>query len=417
MEKAINKRLGFVLLLGALSFTAYWPVFNNGFISDDYVILQRVEILKEQPLYLFAIPPEGFRTTSYIAFAVLKTLFGYRSEFYYLFAILLHWANAYLLFRLLAIVTKKTSTAALAAVLFAILQNPQEATMWLTGMHESLLGISALTTLILWRKGRYLFSTILYLVALLTKESAVILLALVPLVDFWDEKELRFRRHYLYLLLPTALFAALFLMTIRHNSFVGNGLYGIEPRALIVLALSLHRLCFPWLYLAVVLVFFFRKKRPDINFAAATAWMVLALMPYMFLLYTNHVPSRQEHLASMGLTAGLAFLLMDLDVASLRKVFLVCFVAWNIGYLWIVKDAQFEQRAAPSSRLIEELRRRPPGPLVIAGYPENPWIAKETTMLVPGWQPVMIRPAPSEQAPPESPKLRWNPQSDSYQEF
>jgi nitrogen fixation-related uncharacterized protein len=288
--------------------------------------------------------------------------------------------------------------------------------MWLTGMHESLLGISVLTALILWRKGRYLLSTLLYLLALLTKESAVILLALVPLVDFWAEKELRLKRQYLYLLVPTAAFAALFLMTFHHNSFVGNGLYGLRQHALIVLALSLHRLSFPWLYLAVILVLFFRKKHPTINFTAASAWMVLTLMPYMFLLYMNHVPSRQEHLASMGLTAGLAFLLKDLDLPALRKAFLVCFVVWNIGYLWMVKDGQYEQRAAPSSRLIEELKRRPPGPLIIEGYPENPWIAKETAWLIPGWRPEMIKADPADPAPPNNPKLRWNPETASYYE-
>jgi hypothetical protein len=415
IEPFMRARFGLPLLLGALSFVAYLPAFNNGFISDDYVILQRVEILKNHPFYLFEIPPEGFRTSSYIAFALLKMLFGYRPEFFYLFAILLHWANACLLFRLLSSVTLKPSAAALTAVLFAVFQNPQEATMWLTGMHESLLGISVLTALILWRKGRYFLSTLLYLLALLTKESAVLLLALVPLVDFWAEKELRFRRQYLYLLVPTAVFAVLFLSTFHSNSFVGNGLYGLGPRALIVLALSLHRLSFPWLYLAVVLVLFSRKKRLDINFTAALTWMVLTLMPYMFLLYMNHVPSRQVHLASMGLTAGLAFLLKDLDVPALRKVFLVCFIAWNTGYLWMVKDGQYERRAAPSSRLIEELKRRPPGPLIVEGYPENPWIAKETTWLVPGWRPEMIKADPADSAPPNSPRLRWDPETATYQ--
>src|SRR5262249_12048955 len=83
---------------------AYLPILNNGFIADDYVILKRIEILKIQPLYLYSVPPENFRLSSYLVFGVLKEIFGYHAWPFYAVNIGLHLANIVLLFQLLRII-------------------------------------------------------------------------------------------------------------------------------------------------------------------------------------------------------------------------------------------------------------------------------------------------------------------------
>ncbi len=157
------------LLLAGLCLIAYWPAFNNGFISDDYVLLERVET--RNPVYFFSIPPENFRLTSYVVFALFKGFFGYHAELYYAFTILLHILNSFLFFLLLQSITAKRTTAAVGSVLFATFQDPQEAVMWLAGMNEALLGAAALATLIFWRKQRYLWSAACYFGALFSGDS------------------------------------------------------------------------------------------------------------------------------------------------------------------------------------------------------------------------------------------------------
>ncbi len=407
-----DSTLGIALLLGGLSFLVYWPAFTNGFISDDYVILQRAAELREDPFSLFRIPPECFRTTSYLVFGILKWLFGYQSSFFYVFAILLHWLNGFLLFKLLSAITKRQSVPLMAAVLFVTFQGPSEATMWLTAMHESLLGISLISCLLLWRNEKYAWCSLVYLAALFTKESAVILLALIPLVDFWIEKRFRFRL-YLYLLPATLFFLAVFFHTMTENSFLRAGLYGIGMQAVVVFWSSLHHLSFPWLYLALATHLTVHRLRRDVDFFWGIAWMAVALLPYLFLTYQNHVPSRQEHLASMGLAAALAFLLEGLRGSYVRPAFVMLFIVGNIGYFWSVKVPQYQGRAAPSSRLIEQLRSRQPESLIILNYPENIWIAKQAARLVSGWRPDMISNDPD--SCKECPKLRWNAESGQYE--
>src|ERR1700686_2200563 len=89
------------LLLALLCIGAYAPALNNGFIADDFVILQRIEILKTDPGYLFKVVPENFRATSYLVFGLFKAVAGYDARWFYPFTILLHTVNCVLFYKLL----------------------------------------------------------------------------------------------------------------------------------------------------------------------------------------------------------------------------------------------------------------------------------------------------------------------------
>jgi hypothetical protein len=401
------------LLLAGIVLATYAPAFNNGFISDDYVVLERLRTLKRDPLYLFSVPPDNFRYTAYLAFAVLKTLFGYRPACFYAFTILLHTANALLLARVLQRAGASAGTALAGAVLFASIQNPQEALMWLSAMNEALLGTFMLCTLLAWLDRRYVLAAGFYVLALFSKESAVALLALVPLAEYRRDRKLDFQRRYIYLLLPALLVTIVFLLT-RHANELLKQYYAIGPAGLEVEVRTLHRLFFPWIYLAVVILLAGKRMRTPGTLPAPAAWVALALLPYVFLTYQNHVPSRNQYVACMGLAWLLAELVEKLPRVGLRRAFIAAFVVSNAAYIWLAKDSQYEERAAPTSRLVAELRAHPPEPLLILNFPLNPWIAKDTALEIPGWRPELI----TVNEPPETCKtcriLSWDARSRHY---
>src|SRR5204863_6754405 len=55
------------------------------------------------------------------------------------------------------------------------------------------------------------------------------------------------------LLIPTGLFAAIFFTTLSANFMITNRSYTLEPQAILVLLLSLHRLVWPWLYIVLAI--------------------------------------------------------------------------------------------------------------------------------------------------------------------
>jgi hypothetical protein len=416
---------------------AYLPSFNNGFISDDYVILGRLDNLPGDFLYLFSVPPECFRLTSYLVFGTLRDLFGYRAEMFYVFNVLLHLANSILLWKWLTRATRSSATGFIAALLFACTQGHQEAVMWLAAMNETLLGCCVLLCLISWDQGRWFRASGFFLAGLFSKESALMLMGLLPLIEGRGGRPFRLHRGYALVLAIAAGFAALFYQLSARNFMLNTGSYALGLHAVVVFVNSMHRLMFPWTYLAIILCLLPRRsaESPGVppasakdtgSIEAVAAWSrlrplrgllfaAIALLPYIFLTYQNHVTSRQEYVASMGIAWSLALLVQRLDRMWLQRAFLVAFSLANIGYIWI-KDRQFEQRAAPTNQLIAELKKLPPQNLAILDFPANPWIAKNIIRMVPGWQPDHIHLNPSPAECPSCLVLQWDPKRERYEE-
>jgi hypothetical protein len=258
-------------------------------------------------------------------------------------------------------------------------------------------------------------SALCYFAGLFSKESAIVVLFLLPLIDVSMARELRFRREHLYLLVPTLIFSAVFIYSLSANYMVGDGVYALGPQALPVLGISLHKLMFPWLYVGVLAFVIAQRRWLPRETGMGLAWMAISLLPFVFLTYQNHVPSRHEYLASMGLSWSLSTLLANMTQAPLRLGFILAFVSINIGYLWTVKDAQFERRAAPTTRLLEQLRAHRPASLLVLDFPINPWMARMTASLVPGWRPAMIRVEELPEACPDCLMLRWNRRTESFE--
>src|SRR5262249_20854271 len=215
-----------LLIASLLASVAYAPALNNGFIADDYVILQRIGLMRAEPLYLLHVPPENFRFVSYLVFAFCKSIAGYDARFFYAVNIALHLANIALLRHLLMLVLQDSFVANTAALLFAVFQAPQEAVMWLAAMNETTLAFFTVVALIMWWQKRYLLSAAAYALALFSKESGIIVLLVIAL---WELKQRQWKpfRAYTFLLIPTGIFSAVFLWTLSRNFMVANRFYAL----------------------------------------------------------------------------------------------------------------------------------------------------------------------------------------------
>ena len=404
-----------VPLLGLLCFAAYAPALNNGFIADDYVLLNYADSLKRDFFFLFQFPPLNFRMTSFALYGLFKSVFGYRYEYFYAFDILLHFVNVFLLWRLLRLVAGDKATAFAGAAIFAVCQAPQEAVMWLTAMGETLQGVFVLCTLLAWLKHRYLLSAVFFFIALFSKESALVVLALVPILQLQQRKKL-FPVAYWVLLVPPAIFGAAFFYTWSTNHLIRNNIYVISSQAIVVVVKTLLRLVWPWL---VVLLILFRidlgrwpEPRPIV---ATVGVMSVTLLPYVFLTYSTYLPSRQVYLASMVLSWSLAWLLRQLGNAKVQTAFAGAFLAGNLGYLWFQKDNQFERRAAPTTQLLQVLRSNQPRQILIFDFPyPNPNIAKDVSFLVPGWTRDLVGVNGTGETCTDCLTFHWNAQTQTY---
>ena len=374
------------LLILAAAVIAYLPALNNGFIADDWVILHRVDVLKTDFVYLNESVPENFRLTSYVVFALLKSLFGYNAAPFYAFNILLHALNCILLSLLVREITGDSNLGWISGLFLAVFQAPQEAVMWLAAMNETLSVFFILLTLMYWFRGRHAHAALAFTAALFSKESAVMLIVVLPLVETNRGKQVAWRDYWI-LALPPMMYSVFFMLTLSVNFQITHGTYAVSSRALLVLFKSLHRLVWPWGYLTLAVVFMSARSRLN---RRALDWALLipfAMLPYIFVRYTTNIPSRQTYLASAVFLSLLAAGMLSLKQKAVRVGLIAAFIGFNIVYIWSVKDAQMEARALPTTALVESLKGYSPQDVRLRGfeYPVD-LIPKAVAVSLPGWR-------------------------------
>jgi hypothetical protein len=411
----VDSRWTVILVLAVLTIATYAPAMNNGFIADDFVFLHSVEAIKTNPHVLVETAPEVFRSTSNAAFVILKGIFGADYRPFYVFNILLHLANVILLTELVSEWFCDKFTGLVAGVLFAVFQAPQEAVMWIAAMHETLLGLFVLATLLLWMRRRHGWALITYSLALISKESAVVVLLLVPLIDRERSKHWIPERYFL-LFIPTGIFALAFAYTASNNFMMNDGTYAVGLHAIPVFLRSMHRLLWPWGYGLFCLAFLANRRWPERRLVAnCLVLMGATLVPYTFLTYARAIPSRQMYLASAMLASTLAAGIFTLSSRWLKVAYVSAFVVFNIGYIWLRKDAQMEERAAPTTALIQELKRDSPRHTIILNFPyPYPEIAKGAALLAPGWQWDQVELSQHATECTECLLLEWDPTRRQY---
>lgn len=405
-----------VVIACSLAVLAYLPALNNGFIADDYVILHRIEYLKTQPLYLFQVPPENFRLVSYVIFGALKAVAGYHAWLFYAFNIALHLANIVLFARLLRKLLDDEITIGLATLFFAVFQAPQEAVMWLAAMNETTLFFFTLATLLCWSRGRYALACMTYAVALFCKESGILIPVLVVLLDYCQKKPLNWRT-YAWFIPPSIGFAAIFLTTLSHNFMLTNRSYSVGYQAIYVLGKSIHRLLWPWMYVIVLFAAIKTRQWPSFRrIGVYLAGIAVTMLPYMFIAYQTSLPSRQLYLASAVLATMFAVSLKPLSGTRLMSFVVGVFVAFNIGYLWIRKDRQFEERAAPTTQLIHVLGQHRPQRTIIRNFAYPfPEIMRGAALAAPGWSPDLMLTEQQEGECRDCLRLTWNGETRLYE--
>ncbi|HTS64152.1 MAG TPA: hypothetical protein VMH28_19150 [Candidatus Acidoferrales bacterium] len=370
-----------LFLLAALAFLAYAPSLNIGLIADDYPNISQARTWGA-PADLSTLLGDAqfrLRSTSYWAMYALWMTAGVTPVVYHAASLLLHVLNCWLLLAAGRAWPAMRAGAFYAAAFFAVHEGHQEAVMWFSAVNELLMFLFGAAALACWLKRREAASAALFALALLSKESALILL---PLLVFAAPG--RWKR-----LWPHAVLCALAIASIaasRSYSFrFGDGSFSLSAPFWITWPQSFARILWIWGWPALALILFAAPRGPRRAAGIALAWIGIALLPYSFLAYSTRIPSRQTYLASAGLAwlFGLAAAQWR-DAWPLRRgllnAVLALALAHNTVYLWTRKAAQFRERAAPTDQLVA-LARRTRAPIRVECFPLPPLVAEEAVRL------------------------------------
>ena len=382
---------------------AYFPSLFLPLLDDDYKIIWQAEhfgSLQGLPL-LFHDPVERIRATVYWTVYPLWKVFHVSPWAFRVSSLLLHIADTWLVYAIGLAWARMRSAAFWAAGFFAVYEGHQEAVMWFSANNELLLFLFGGGSLLCWMKALcwltaqarpgYLLRVagiLLFALALLTKESAIILLPLFVLVTPLPHWRNGWRKTIVPLL-PYGALAAVAIVSIaltRDSSFrFSDGSFSIHAPVWLTLPRNFFRVLWVWGFFSGAIIFFTAAaaavRRSGV---IALAWIAIALIPYSFLTYSPQIPSRQLYLASVGLAFlfGLAMVRFREMTASrswIAAVLLLIVVAHNTGYIWVKKQRQFRERAEPFEELIQVARDTPnrtDAPIYVRCFPRHRSIAE-----------------------------------------
>jgi nitrogen fixation-related uncharacterized protein len=362
-----------LLLLVALVLLSYAPALRLPLFEDDFPnIQQAIKYQTEGPALLFNDAVFRWRATSYGLMSLLYALAGMEAWVWHLTSMLLHTANVLLLYQWRRDPAIGEPLAFYTAAVFAFAEGHQEAVFWFSACNELLQFFFGMSSLWLLRRQRVLASLCCFALALLSKESAIVFIPLIvaAALPHW----------------PRALPHALTAMGVAGSILLGagesfrfrDGSFSLQAPFWITLPLSMARLVG---VMGGIALAWLTKQRSTLQpIMLAGAWMLITLLPYVFLTYMHRVPSRQTYLASVGLAVLVGLALRCLPVRH-APIALTLLALGNIGYLWLGKTPQFQRRAEPTEALLRTLEQSS-GPVYVKCFPQPRIVAEGAVMMM-----------------------------------
>ena len=203
-----------VLIIGGITLAAYLPALFGGFVYDDNRFVEEndaIRSLSPSSIVSFftdpkTIAPVGwkgiYRPLRTLDFAVDYVVSGGRPWFFHLRNVLYHALGAILLMLVLCELfgdgKGARRSAFLGALLFALHPVNTEAVAWITSRGDVLVLVFFLLALLLHLRGRRGLAALVLVIALLSKESAVVFVGVAVVCDLYRRSPLRFRWYGVY---------------------------------------------------------------------------------------------------------------------------------------------------------------------------------------------------------------------------
>jgi Flp pilus assembly protein TadD len=323
-----------VLSVGVVTVLTYWPAWHGGFIWDDdrYVTNNPLLVAPDglRRIWLSLDAPSQYFPLSYTLLRFEHSWWGLNPAGYHWVNILLHVANAFLVWRVLSRLEVPGSW--LAAIIFALHPVQVESVAWISEVKNLLMGFFFLQTVLAWIKyiearGQprtvfYFAAVLFYFFALAAKSTACTLPAALLLI-FWLKKK-PIDRQAIFSIAPFVLLA------------LGAGLIAIwwekyhqGTRVLVSLA-PLERILIAsraiWFYLGKLfwpsnLTFIYPQWKIDVSDPGAYIWLAVTVALIVFVYFARRLLGRGVEVGLLFFAATLSPLLGFIMLYTFRYTF------------------------------------------------------------------------------------------------
>jgi protein O-mannosyl-transferase len=344
----------FAIVLVLATIFAYRPAWNGSFIWDDdfYVTKNALLIAPDglRRIWFSLESPSQYFPLTYTSFRIERMLWGLNPTGYHWVNILLHTANALLLWRLLA--ELRVPGAWLAAGIFALHPVQVESVAWITERKNVLMAFFFLLALLAWvrfidernqgpiqRSGAhtkrakevtsllswrfYWLALIFYLLALCSKATACTLPAALFLI-LWLQKRRIDSRRVLQIVPFIVLGLAMALITIwweRYHQFTLGPMFALGPLERLIVATHAA-----WFYLSKLfwpanLTFIYPQWTVDPKDLFSYIWLIAGIALCATIYFARRYVGRSVEVAAAFFVATLSPVLGFIMLYTFRYTF------------------------------------------------------------------------------------------------
>lgn len=202
---SISADLLVCLFLGLITLAVYWQVTNNEFVNyDDMLFVTnnphvQAGLTRESITFILTNPEDASRRLTMLSHMLDFELFGLNAGLHHLTSLILHIANAMLLFIALNRMTGARWRSSFVAALFALHPFNVESVAWVAERRNVLstfFWILTMLTYVRYAKrpglGRYLVVLLCFGLGLTSKSMLVTLPFVLLLLDYWPLKRFQF---------------------------------------------------------------------------------------------------------------------------------------------------------------------------------------------------------------------------------
>jgi len=218
---------GFLIIFSVLLFS---PSFFNFFSGDDWFHLSLVQINSLSEFVNFFKFSPSLQSASFyrplptqVFFFVFHSLFGLKQIYYHIFVLAFFAFSLYLVYKLALLILKSKQQSIMVLLLYGFSVTHFTRLYFLSAFQEIALTVFMITALYRYIQGRTLNAAICFIFALLCKETAIILPALLLLSDYCFNK-INLKRYVPFLAISLVyLYCRFFIFqSISGDSYIWN---------------------------------------------------------------------------------------------------------------------------------------------------------------------------------------------------
>ncbi len=357
-----------MVVVGLAAIVPYLPFVLLPFIADSYqqIMLGRTYgPISQWPELANDVLYRSRATSIFVTF-LADQVAGPNPAFHHTVNLLLHVINSFLIALLGNWKRIGWAVSIPSAVAFALCEVHQEAVIWVAALPELLVFTFVMLSLLSWilalkQRSPFLLAVSLaaFHLALLSKESAVVVLPIAIFIWLWESREWPLPvAALLGMTVSTVVYSFGIFAAANTHLHLNDGTFSFQAPFFLVFCQSFGRLLFPWGLISLSILAATQKLHSLTLVKMSLVWIAVSLLPYCFLTYMERVPSRHTYLASVGLSliVGTAYAVLrssfHSNKAALTTVFALAFTVQNLSYLWTKKYDQYSRRVEPTEKFL-----------------------------------------------------------------